>query len=512
MNTQAKKPLVLFILDGWGHSDSTEHNPCHQAKTPYIDQLFHDHPHRLIQASGEHVGLPDGQIGNSEVGHLHLGAGRLVHQDLSRISHAFTSGSIHSNHCLNHIIKQAQQTGARIHLLGLVSPGGVHSHEEHILAMIRLLAKQHVECYLHAFLDGRDVAPRSAQNSLERCQKTFAETKNGAIATICGRYYAMDRDQRWDRVALAYNAITAGKADYHATTAVAALAQAYERNENDEFVAPTIIDEHDGITRDGDIVLFMNFRADRARQLSQALTQRNFSGFERDKTVKLSAFATLTHYSKDLPAEILFPAQTITNTLGEVLATQGLTQLRLAETEKYAHVTYFFNGGNEAPLTGEDRIMVNSPSVATYDLQPEMSAIELTDRLVESIQSQQYDVIICNYANPDMVGHTGFEQAANEAMVTIDTCLRRALKALAQVQGQALITADHGNIECMFNEQTGQPHTAHTTNQVPLVYIGQRHCQFDQQPAALYDIAPTILLLLGITPPSEMTGRGLLHC
>ncbi len=514
MNTHRPKPIVLMILDGWGYRPESQHNPCEQADTPFIDSLFQSYPHRLIDASGETVGLPPGQIGNSEVGHLHLGAGRLVRQDLSRINHAIDSGEFKQNTTLCKAIATAKQNNAAVHILGLVSPGGVHSHEDHITALIDLLAEQGVErSYLHAFLDGRDVAPQSAFSSLETLTKQYAKVGNGQIASICGRYYAMDRDKRWPRTEQAYDLLTSGIATYNADSATTGLEQAYARGENDEFVKPTTIqtDNQAAITiNDGDVVIFMNFRADRARQLSHALTDTHFNDFERKKVASIADFVTLTQYSKDIASHIVFPTQTITDGLGETLAKHHLSQLRLAETEKYAHVTYFFNGGVETPYEGEEHQMVGSPKVATYDLQPEMSAEQVTNHLCEAIEGQHYDVIICNYANPDMVGHTGIEAAAQQAMVTMDQCLQRVISSLQNADGVALITADHGNIECIYDETTGQPHTAHTTNQVPLVYIGEA-AHFDEKAGALYDVAPTILAIAGIKAPKEMTGRILLH-
>ncbi len=514
MNKQQPKPIVLLILDGWGYRAQQQHNPCQQADTPFIDSLFQSYPHRLIDASGETVGLPAGQIGNSEVGHLHLGAGRLVRQDLSRINHAIDDGEFNHTESLRNAITAAKQNNNTVHILGLVSPGGVHSHEDHICALIKLLANEGVEhSYLHAFLDGRDVPPQSAEPSLQKITDLYNKVGNGRIASICGRYYAMDRDKRWPRTEQAYDLLTAGMATHSAENAVDGLLQAYERGENDEFVLPTTIgseDESPIAINDGDVIIFMNFRADRARQLCHALLDERFTDFERKKTVSPADFVTLTQYSSDIDSHIVFPSTQITNGLGETLAQHGLSQLRLAETEKYAHVTYFFNGGVETAYDGEERQMVASPKVATYDLQPEMSAAQVTDHLCEAIDKQQYDVIICNYANPDMVGHTGVEAAAEKAMATMDQCLQRVISSLQTTNGVALITADHGNIECIYDEANQQPHTAHTTNQVPLVYIGD-NATFDDKPGALYDVAPTVLALAGITPPKEMTGRILLH-
>lgn len=513
MSEHDKKPLVLFILDGWGHSDHPQHNPCQQANTPYIKHLFASHPHRLLDASGTAVGLPDGQIGNSEVGHLHIGAGRLLKQDLTRITDGFADHSIADNTVLQQALATAKADHSRFHLLGLLSPGGVHSHEQHILAMLKLLNSHGVTTCLHAFLDGRDVPPKSALTSLDACTELLAQLDHCHMGSVAGRFYAMDRDQRWERVAKAYDCLVGAEDTPVAASAQLALAQAYANNETDEFVSPTRIANQQINTSidDGDVVIFMNFRADRARQLCSALIEPNFTQFVRKRQPKLKQLITLTQYAKGLEADVLFPPYEVKATLGDTIAEAGMTQLRLAETEKYAHVTYFFNGGNETPLPGETRTMIASPKVATYDLAPTMSANELTDALVSAISSGAYDVIICNYANPDMVGHTGNEAAATQAMEAMDACLKRAIDALIHVGGCALVTADHGNVECMYDPETEQPHTAHTTNQVPLIFIGD-HGQFDEQPASLVDIAPTILKLLNIPKPKEMTGRELLHC
>lgn len=507
------RPLALIILDGWGYRPEAQYNPCIEAKTPFIDQLFNTYPHRLIEASGEAVGLPAGQMGNSEVGHLHLGAGRLLRQDLTRISHAIHSGELEHNAVLQSAINKVKSSGGRVHIMGLLSPGGVHSHETHIIALIRQLANAGVSNYLHAFLDGRDVPPRSATSSIESIESLYQNIGQGQVASLTGRYFAMDRDQRWERTEAAYNLVLDGQAPYHSATAAQALEAAYQRGETDEFVQATAITTPDGETislKDNDAIIFMNFRADRARQLSHALVDPSFNGFKRQRIVKLTDFVTLTPYADSLAANIMFPASTIKNTLGEVLSQNKKKQLRLAETEKYAHVTYFFNGGREAAYPEEAREMIASPRVATYDLQPAMSAEQLTDHLCAAIDGGQYDVIICNYANPDMVGHTGVTSAAVDAMHTMDHCLKRAVETLNKAGGAALITADHGNIECMYDETKAQPHTAHTTNPVPLLFT-DKHGKFDNQTAALSDVAPTMLSLLGLAAPKEMTGRNLVH-
>ncbi len=508
------KPMVLIILDGWGYRESSKHNPIKLASTPNIDQLFSNHPWTLLDASGKAVGLPEGQMGNSEVGHLHIGAGRPVPQDLTRINDAVEDGSFQKNSHFTNAILEAKRTNAAIHVLGLVSPGGVHSHEDHIKALIKLLAGQGVKKhYLHAFLDGRDVAPQSAKPSLEAIEKLYKELGSGQIASMVGRYYAMDRDHRWERTEKAYDLLTLGIAPYTATTAVAGLEAAYARKEKDEFVQATSIhaaDQPPIDIQDGDIVIFINFRADRARQLSYAFTDPNFSGFPRKAKPKLNRFITLTQYAADLNAEVAYPPLSLKNTLGEFLSTKGLSQLRLAETEKYAHVTYFLNGGNEKPFPKESRDLIPSPKVPTYDLKPEMSAIELTDKFVEAILAQTYDVIICNYANPDMVGHTGIESAAIEAVEVVDTCLGRIMESLKQVGGEALITADHGNIEEIYNEKVHQSHTAHTINKVPLIYFGRPGKWQPIESPSLQDVAPTLLYLMDLKAPNEMTGKNLL--
>ncbi len=505
--------MVLLILDGWGAREAADDNAISGAQTPVWDRLWQHCPHTLIRTSGESVGLPEGQMGNSEVGHLNLGAGRVVYQELSRISRAIDSGDFHTNPTLTAVVDSAVKKGRAVHIIGLLSPGGVHSHEAHIHAMIKMAAKQGADkIYLHALLDGRDVPPKSAEPSLQAANALFAEQGVGRIATLTGRYYTMDRDQRWERVERGYAVMTQGQADFTAADAITGLHQAYARGETDEFVAPTRIqgaDDEAAQIEDGDAVVFMNYRADRAREITQAFVEPEFSGFERQVAPKLAGFVTLTQYSEAFDVPVLFPPNELRNVFGEVIANHGLRQLRLAETEKYAHVTFFFNGGREAPFANEDRILVPSPKVATYDLQPEMSADEVTDRLIESIQGKQYDVIICNLANADMVGHTGIYAAAVRAIETIDRNLGRIITALEAAGGQMLITADHGNAEQMRDAQSGQPHTAHTHNPVPLIYVGAPARLAEQ--GSLCDLAPTLLKLLGLEPPPEMDGRPLLQ-
>lgn len=506
-----KKPAVLIILDGWGHRAESSHNPIQSVPTPTFDHLFANYPNITIAASGEQVGLPEGQMGNSEVGHLHLGAGRKVPQDLTRIRKDIADGEFANNEVLLKAILTAKANDKAVHVMGLVSPGGVHSHENQIYALLELIAAQGVsKSYLHAFLDGRDTPPRSAKPSLEKFEQFYEQHPGGKVASITGRYYAMDRDQRWERTQAAYDCLTGTQTAFTADSAIHALEQAYARDENDEFVQATQIGSNVATINDGDIIIFMNFRADRARQLSRAFTQDDFDGFERKKRPDLSHFVTLTLYARDIPAEIAYPPLQLHNTLGEFVANNNLQQLRLAETEKYAHVTYFLNGGNEQPFNNEQRILVPSPKVATYDLQPEMSAKEVTEQLCTAIESNQYDLIVCNYANPDMVGHTGVESAANTTVSVMDDCIKAVLKSLDKTQGAALITADHGNIEMMYDPKTQQPHTAHTCNDVPLIFYGNDF-EFKSNTGALDDVAPSLLFIMGLQPPEEMTGKILLQ-
>ncbi|MFO1258204.1 MAG: 2,3-bisphosphoglycerate-independent phosphoglycerate mutase [Gammaproteobacteria bacterium] len=504
------KPFLLLILDGWGHRPETQDNAIAQTATPVWTQLLEHAPHTLLDASGLSVGLPAGQIGNSEVGHMNLGAGRTIYQHLTRISHAIETGEFEQNAMLLKAIDQAARTGAAIHLMGLISPGGVHSHEDHIHATIDLcVARGAKRMYCHAFLDGRDVLPKSAEPSLAALE-THLGAVGGKMASIVGRYFAMDRDNRWDRVEKAYRLITEGEASFNAPDALSAIAAAYQRGETDEFVSPTRIGEAPVHIQSGDVILFLNFRSDRARQLSHAFVTPDFSGFKRSAHLQLGAFVTLTEYDKTLKTEIAFPPESYSNTLGEYLSKLGFKQLRLAETEKYAHVTFFFNCGIENPFAGEERALVPSPKIATYDLKPEMSAPQVTEALVQAILNQQYDVIICNYANPDMVGHTGDFKAAQKAVGIIDQSLSSIIDALNKVGGEALITADHGNIECMRDPASGQPHTAHTLSPVPLVYVGKQLIQF-KSGGTLKDVAPTLLQLLGLQKPEEMTGQALIR-
>ncbi|WP_137886340.1 2,3-bisphosphoglycerate-independent phosphoglycerate mutase [Pseudomonas sp. 2FE] len=508
--TATPKPLVLIILDGFGHSDSPEYNAIYAANTPVYDHLRATQPNGLISGSGMDVGLPDGQMGNSEVGHMNLGAGRVVYQDFTRVTKAIRDGEFFDNPAITRAVDQAVGAGKAVHILGLLSDGGVHSHQDHLVAMAELAAQRGAEkIYLHAFLDGRDTPPKSAQPSLELLDNTFARLGRGRTASIIGRYFAMDRDNRWDRVEAAYKLIVDGQAQFQADSALAALEAAYARGESDEFVKATGIGAPVTV-EDGDAVVFMNFRADRARELTRAFVEADFKEFARARQPQLADFIMLTQYAASIPAPSAFAPASLDNVLGEYLAKHGKTQLRIAETEKYAHVTFFFSGGREEPFEGEERILIPSPQVATYDLQPEMNAPLVTDRIVEAIEQQRYDVIIVNYANGDMVGHTGVFEAAVKAVECLDSCVGRIVTALDKVGGEALITADHGNVEQMEDECTGQVHTAHTCEPVPFIYVGKRSLSI-RTGGVLADVAPTMLHLLGLEQPAEMTGRTILN-
>lgn len=503
------RPAVLLILDGWGMSDNPDHNAIETARTPVWDRLWARYPHTAIRTSGSAVGLPGGQMGNSEVGHLNLGAGRVVYQEFTRIGRSIRTGSFFTNRTLTDAVDLAVQNGTAVHILGLLSPGGVHSHENQIHAMVRLAVERGAQrVFVHAFLDGRDMPPKSAEASLAGMDKIFSELGTGRIATVIGRYFAMDRDHRWDRIRQAYDLLTLGKASYRAGSAVEALHAAYARDETDEFVSATVIGQP-ATVKDGDVVINMNYRSDRARQITRAFIEPDFDGFERRVLPRLGTFVSLTEYNKDFDIPVAYPPERLENTFGEYIAKLGLRQLRIAETEKYAHVTFFFNGGIETPNEGEDRILVPSPKVATYDLQPEMSAREVTDRLVEGVETDRYDAIICNYANGDMVGHTGNFDAAVQAIECLDDCIGRVSDAVLAAGGELLITADHGNAEQMVDTELEQPYTAHTVNPVPLIYVGNR-AQALLDNGALCDIAPTLLQIMGLPQPREMTGRSLL--
>ncbi|HEY6530088.1 MAG TPA: 2,3-bisphosphoglycerate-independent phosphoglycerate mutase [Cellvibrionaceae bacterium] len=505
----AKQPVVLIILDGFGYNESKQYNAIANANTPLWNSLWSKGPRTLIGTSGMAVGLPEGQMGNSEVGHMTLGAGRVVYQNFTRINKAISDGDFFTNPVYCAAIDKAVSQGKAVHVMGLLSDGGVHSHQNHIFAMLKLAAQRGAKkLYLHAFLDGRDTPPRSAEEALAEADAVFSTLGVGRTATIIGRFFALDRDNRWERVSQAYNLVAAGEGEFTAPDAVAGLQAAYIRGENDEFVKPTCIGAAVPI-EDGDSLIFMNFRPDRAREITHCFVDEHFVGFARPYRPKLADFVMTTEYSSEIDASCAYPPDDVKNSLGEVLAANHKTQLRIAETEKYAHVTFFFSGGQEELYEGEERILVPSPKVNTYDLQPEMSAPEVTEKLVAAIKSQRFDAIICNYANCDQVGHTGVYDAAVKAVEAVDACLIKVLAAVREVNGHVLITADHGNVELMFDETSGQLHTQHTTLPVPLVYVGPGHFKFAEG-GSLADIAPTLLGLLGVAQPIEMTGHNLL--
>lgn len=511
---QKKHPLVIMILDGWGYRETAQHNAIANAYTPQWDEWWHTRPHILLEASGLAVGLPEGQMGNSEVGHMHIGAGRLVLQDFTLINKAIEEGDFFKNPTLIAAITDAKSKGTTLHVLGLLSDGGVHSHENHLFAFLKLCHQhQFNHVVLHIFLDGRDTAPKSALSSLKKLQTCLTTNPVASIASITGRFFAMDRDKRWSRIEPVYRLLTENLSELSFETAEEAIQHYYQHDISDEFIPPTRIGAGH-IIQNEDSVFFFNYRADRARQLTQALITPEFNEFSRKTTLKLAYFISMTTYAENLATKSAFSPLDLHNTLGEVVAAHGMSQLRIAETEKYAHVTFFLNGGREQAFTNEYRILIQSPLVKTYDLQPEMSVPELTSRLIEAIQSQNYDLIVCNYANADMLGHTGNFDACVKAIEELDRAMKVTWQAIDSVQGQMLITADHGNAECMFNPESHQAHTAHTTEPVPLLYLGQ-HYDFDlsalkERKPSLIDIAPTALTLLGITPPSEMTGNNLL--
>ena len=505
MTNPAKSATALVVLDGWGVGAASPHNAIHVARTPHWDRLWRAAPHATLDASGLAVGLPAGQMGNSEVGHMTLGAGRVLHQDLTRIGKAVDEGEFAANPVLTAALEASM--GATLHVLGLLSPGGVHSHEAHIAALLDMAARRGAKVRLHAFLDGRDVAPRSALASLRRIEAHFPSV----LASLCGRYYAMDRDQRWERTERAFELLRRGNSAYRFGTPEAALHAAYARGESDEFVQPTTVgaaEDQPATIRDGDAVVFMNFRADRARQLARAFLADDFADFARAAKPELAAFATLTRYAEDLDAPVAFAPQQLEGTAGECWAQRGMTQLRIAETEKYAHVTYFFSGGREQPMPGEERVLVPSPKVATYDLAPAMSAFEVTGQLEAALDARRFDAVVCNYANGDMVGHSGDFDAAVQAVEVVDACLGHLANVLERNGGECLIVADHGNVECMRHGE--QAHTAHTCALVPLVYVGPRRVGLATG-GTLADVAPTLLALMGLPPPAAMTGRSLLR-
>lgn len=510
--SDAKRPLALIILDGFGYSEMTKYNAILGANAPTWQKIWQERPKTLISTSGLAVGLPEGQMGNSEVGHMTLGSGRVIYQNLTKINKGIEDGSFFENKVYTKAVDDAIATNKAVHIIGLTSPGGVHSHQDHMAAMIELAVKRGAKkVYIHAILDGRDCPPRSAKEPLQVIEDKISSVGGGQIASVVGRYYAMDRDNRWDRVEKAYNVMSSGLGEHTSTSAKSALEAAYERDENDEFVGATAITDSDGNTvkmEDGDVAVFMNFRPDRARELTHSFVDDNFTGFQRNHYPRLSDFIMTTEYAADIDTSCAFPSDDLINSFGDVLSKSGKTQLRISETEKYAHVTFFFSGGQEDEYEGEERILISSPQVETYDLQPEMSAVEVTDNLVAAIESKKYDAIICNFANCDMVGHTGEYDAAVKAVEAVDKCLARVFEALEKVDGAALVTADHGNAELMYDDEAQQPHTQHTTGPVPLVYVGPKSLQLNSG-GSLANIAPTMLSLMEIDQPAEMSASSL---
>ncbi|MBE5927017.1 MAG: 2,3-bisphosphoglycerate-independent phosphoglycerate mutase [Lachnospiraceae bacterium] len=510
----SKKPTVLMILDGYGLNEEAKGNAVAQGKTPVLDKLMAECPFVKGNASGMAVGLPDGQMGNSEVGHLNMGAGRIVYQELTRITKEIQDETFFTNEELVKAMENCKKNDSALHLFGLLSDGGVHSHNTHIYGAIEMAKRFGLnKVYMHAFLDGRDTAPTSGKGFMEEMVAKMAEIGVGEVATVTGRYYAMDRDNNWDRVVKAYDAITKGEG-VKATDPVQAIADSYEQDVNDEFVLPTVIEKDGaavGMVQNGDSVVFCNFRPDRARQITRAFCADDFNGFDRGDRLDV-VFVCFTEYDVTIPNKLIaFKKVEVTNTFGEYLANKGLKQARIAETEKYAHVTFFFNGGVEEPNEGEDRILVNSPKeVATYDLKPEMSAYEVCDKLVEAIKSQKYDVIIINFANPDMVGHTGIEEAAIKAVEAVDECVGRAVEAIREVDGQMFICADHGNAEQLVDYETGASFTAHTTNPVPFILVNADPVYKLREGGCLADIVPTLIEIMGLEQPVEMTGKSLI--
>lgn len=513
-NVMSKKPTVLMILDGYGLNEKCEANAVCEAKTPVMDRLMKEYPFVKGNASGMNVGLPEGQMGNSEVGHLNMGAGRIVYQDLTKITKAIQDGEFFENEALLSACRNVKEHNSALHLFGLVSDGGVHSHNSHIYGLLELAKREGIEkVYVHCFLDGRDTPPASGKDFVQELEDKMKEMGVGQVASVMGRYYAMDRDNRWDRVELAYKAMVAGEGE-KATSGVGAIQTSYDNDKTDEFVLPTVVVNEDGTPvatiKSEDSVIFFNFRPDRAREITRTFCDDQFDGFERGERIK-TTFVCFTEYDVTIEnKEVAFRKTEITNTFGEFLAANHLKQARIAETEKYAHVTFFFNGGVEEPNEGEDRILVKSPKVATYDLQPEMSAYEVCDKLVEAIKSDKYDVIIINFANPDMVGHTGVEAAAVKAVEAVDECVGRAVEALIEVDGQMFICADHGNAEQLLDYETGAPFTAHTTNPVPFILVNADPSYKLRENGCLADIAPTLIELMGMEQPKEMTGTSLL--
>lgn len=503
-----KKPVALIIMDGFGNGEQNNGNAIYDAKKPNLDRLFSENPLTEIGASGLNVGLPDGQMGNSEVGHTNIGAGRIVYQELTRITKSVEDGDFFENEAFLNAVKNVKENGSALHLFGLLSNGGVHSHNTHLYALLELAKKQGLEkVYVHAFLDGRDVPPSSGADFVQQCQDKMNEIGVGKIATVMGRYYAMDRDNRWERVEKAYAAMVYGEG-VKADSAVEAVKASYASDVTDEFVVPAVCEENATIGAN-DSVIFYNFRPDRAREITRCFVDPDFSGFERKKGFFPLTYVCMTQYDATMPnVQVAFKPESLKNTMGEYISDQGMTQLRIAETEKYAHVTFFYNGGVEKTYPGEDRVLVKSPKVATYDMQPEMSAYEVTDKCVERIESGEYDMIILNFANCDMVGHTGVLEAAVKAVETVDECVGRVTDAVAKMGGVSLITADHGNADKMIDE-SGEPFTAHTTNLVPFCVVGYP-CKL-RKGGVLADIAPTMLQIMGLPQPKEMTGKSIIE-
>ena len=509
----SKKLTMLMILDGFGVNEKTEGNSVKLANTPNLDEILQKNPNTIIHTSGLEVGLPEGQMGNSEVGHTNIGAGRIVYQDLAKITKAIEDGDFFSVPEFVKAIENCKKNNSKLHILGLLSDGGVHSHNRHLYALLELAKRKDFEnVYVHCFMDGRDTPPASGEGYISELEEKIKEKGVGQIATISGRFYAMDRDKRWERVSQAYNAIVNGEGEKY-TSAISAIEESYQKETFDEFVKPTVITNKNGEPvaqiEDGDSVIFFNFRPDRAREITRSIVDKDFDGFE---TKKLNTyFVCMTPYDETMPnVNIAYKKEEIKNTFGEYISKKGLKQLRIAETEKYAHVTFFFNGGEEKQYEGEDRILVPSPKVETYDLKPEMSAYEVTEKVVEAIKSEKYDSIILNFANPDMVGHTGSVEAAVKALETIDECVIKVVSAINEVNGVLLITADHGNAEQMIDYKTGEPHTAHTTNPVPLAIVGMPSNKKLKE-GRLADLAPTMLELMELPKPEEMTGESLIE-
>lgn len=506
-----KTPVMLIVLDGWGIGKEYEGNAVYLANTPNFDRLMENFPNTQLKASGLAVGLPEGQMGNSEVGHLNIGAGRIVYQELTKISKSIEDGAFFEKEEFLKAIENAKKNNSKLHLMGLVSDGGVHSHNTHLYALLELCAKENFkDVYIHAFLDGRDVPPTIGKQHITELQQKIEEIGVGKIATVIGRYYAMDRDRRWDRTKLAYEAMVLGRGKRD-TCPIEAVAKSYKEGINDEFIVPTVIVEEGepvATIDSGDSIIFFNFRPDRARQITRAIVDEEFTGFERKKKVD-TFFVTMTEYDKTIEnVHVAFKTEIPTNTLGEYVSNLGLNQLRIAETEKYAHVTFFLNGGREVPFENEDRILIPSPKVATYDLKPEMSAIEVKEEVLKRLNMDKYDLIILNFANPDMVGHTGKLEAAIKAVETVDACLGEIVDLLLEKGGKAIVTADHGNAEMMIDEKDNSPVTSHTTNKVPLILVGEEGVKLRE--GILADIAPTLLDIMGVVKPKEMTGETLI--